>query len=128
MNRLYLNIDKRYIDNIDNIDNIDKRSFKENNWSKYLMLTPIDESKEIKKIYEELWNKIRDLIRSITNKLNDYDEKYIKIKLYLDNDLPLNNSLELYNTIIVLRSVLVESLQKPLMLEYNIIHESKGIN
>ena len=125
MNRLYLNIDKRYIDNIDNIDNIDKRSFKENNWSKYLTLTPTDESKEI---YEELWNKIRDLIRSITNKLNDYDEKYIKIKLYLDNDLPLNNSLELYNTIIVLRSVLVESLQKPLMLEYNIIHESKGIN
>ena len=128
MNRLYLNIDKRYIDNIDNIDNIDKRSFKENNWSKHLTLTPIDESKEIKKIYEELWNKIRDLIRSITNKLNDYDEKYIKIKLYLDNDLPLNNSLELYNTIIVLRSVLVESMQKPLMLEYNIIHESKGIN
>ena len=125
MNRLYLNIDKRYIDNIDNIDNIDKRSFKENNWSKYLTLTPTDEGKEI---YEELWNKIRDLIRSITNKLNDYDEKYIKIKLYLDNNLPLNNSLELYNTIIVLRSVLVESLQKPLMLEYNIIHESKGIN
>ena len=124
MNRLYLNIDKRYIDNIDNIDNIDKRSFKENNWSKYLTLTPT----ESKEIYEELWNKIRDLIRSITNKLNDYDEKYIKIKLYLDNNLPLNNSLELYNTIIVLRSVLVESLQKPLMLEYNIIHESKGIN
>ena len=32
------------------------------------------------KEYEELWIKIRDLIRSITKNLDDYDEKYMKIK------------------------------------------------
>ena len=41
-----------------------------------------------KKKYEELWNKIRDLIRSITKNLNDYDEKYMKIKFDSDDNLP----------------------------------------
>ena len=31
-----------------------------------------------KKKYEEIWNKVRDLIRSITKNSNDYDEKYMK--------------------------------------------------
>ena len=50
--------------------------FEEINENKYPTLVPINESKEIKK-YEELWIKIRDLIRSITNNADDYDEKYI---------------------------------------------------
>ena len=33
---------------------------------------------------EELWSEIRDLIRLITKNPDDYDEKYIKIKLNLD--------------------------------------------
>ena len=31
---------------------------------------------------KELWIKIRDLIRSVTKKSDDYDEKYIEIKFY----------------------------------------------
>ena len=42
--------------------------FKEINGKKYLSLVTTNESKEIMKKYEELWNKIRDLIRSITKK------------------------------------------------------------
>ena len=43
--------------------------------------------KKIKK-YEELWIKIRDLIRSVTRNSDDhdYDEKYIKIKFGLDDE------------------------------------------
>ena len=33
--------------------------------------------------------KIRDLIRSITKNLDDYDEKYMKIKFSSDDKLPL---------------------------------------
>ena len=33
------------------------------------------------KVYEELWSKIKDLIRSITKTSDDYDEKYMKIKI-----------------------------------------------
>ena len=34
--------------------------------------------KKLKK-YEELWSKIRDLIRLITKNSDDYDEKYMKM-------------------------------------------------
>ena len=43
-----------------------------------------NESKEKIKKYEELWIKIRDLIRSITKNSENYDEKYMKIKFNLD--------------------------------------------
>ena len=43
-----------------------------------------NESKEKIKKYEELWIKIRDLIRSITKNSENYDEKYMKIKFNSD--------------------------------------------
>ena len=46
-----------------------------------LTLVPTNESNEIIKKYEELLNKIRDLIRSITENSDDYDKKYMKIKV-----------------------------------------------
>ena len=52
--------------------------FEEINGNKYLTLVPTNENKEKK--YEELWSKIRDLIRSITKNSDDYNEKYMKIK------------------------------------------------
>ena len=57
------------------------------------MLVPTNESKKEKKIfkkYEELWSKIRDLIRSITKHADGNDEKYMKIKFNSDDELPLN--------------------------------------
>ena len=48
-------------------------------------LIPTNESKEKIKKYEELWSKIRDLIRSMTKNSVDYDEKYMKIQS--DSDL-----------------------------------------
>ena len=35
--------------------------------NKYLKLIPTDKGKDTLKKYEVLWNKIRDLIRSLTN-------------------------------------------------------------
>ena len=48
--------------------------FEEINKTKYLTLVLTNESKEIIKKYEELWIKIKDLIRSITKHSDDYDE------------------------------------------------------
>ena len=42
-----------------------------------MTLDPTDESKDTFKKYEELWSKIRDLVRSITNNSDKYDEKYM---------------------------------------------------
>ena len=67
--------------------------FEETNKNKYLTLVPTNESKEIIKEYEELWSKIRDLVSSITKNSDDYDEKYMKIKFYLDDELALNKTI-----------------------------------
>ena len=64
-----------------------------------MALVPTNGSKEIMKKYEELWNKIREFIRSITKK------KYMKIQFNLDDDLTLNKTLELRYMIIVVRAV-----------------------
>ena len=62
--------------------------FEEINGNKYLTLFPTSESKEKIKKYKELW--IKNLIKSITKNSDDYDEKYIKIKFNLDDNLLLN--------------------------------------
>ena len=46
-------------------------------------------------------SKIRHLIRSITERSDDYDENYIKIKFNSDDHLPLNKAIEIHNVIIV---------------------------
>ena len=56
--------------------------FEEINENKYLTLVPTNKSKEKIKKYEELWIKTRGLISSITRNLDDYDEKYMKIKFH----------------------------------------------
>ena len=57
----------------------------------------------MKKKYEELWSKIRDLIGSITKDSDDYNENYMKIKCNLDDKLPLNKVIEIHSMIIVVR-------------------------
>ena len=54
------------------------------NKNRYLTIVSTNESKEKIKKYEELWIKIRDLIRSINKNSDDYDEKIMKIKLNSD--------------------------------------------
>ena len=54
------------------------------------MLVPTNKGEEINGKYKELLGKTRDLIRSITENPDDYDEKYIKIKFNYDDELPLN--------------------------------------
>ena len=65
------------------------------------MLVPNDESKYILEKYEELWTKIRDVIRSKTSNSSNYHEKYVKINFSSDDDLPLKKMLELHNMIII---------------------------
>ena len=71
--------------------------FEEIHGNKYITLVPVNESKEKIKNYEELWIKIRYLIRSITKYSDDYDydEKSIKIKSDTANELPLNKMKEI---------------------------------
>ena len=70
--------DSKYV-KINNVNplNINKVNeyFEKVNANNYLMLVSTNESKEKIKKYEELQNKIRDLIRSITKNSHDCDKK-----------------------------------------------------
>ena len=76
---------------------------------KYLALVTTNESKEKVKTYEELWSKIRDLIRSKNKNSDDYHEKYIKIKFNSDDELPRNEKIEILSMIIFVRAVFLEN-------------------
>ena len=56
---------------------------------------------------EEIWSKIRDLIRSITKNSDDYDEKYMNIKFNSDDELPLNKTIEISTATIVVRGFFI---------------------
>ena len=83
--------------------------YEEINTSKYLALISTNESKEKIKKYEELWSKIKDLIRLITKNSDDYDEKYMKIKFDSDDNLPLNKTIEIILVTIVVIAVFHEN-------------------
>ena len=83
--------------------------FEDINGNKYLMLVPTNQSKVKIKRYEELWIKIKDLIRSLTKNSNDYDEKYMKIKFDSDDELPLNKMVEIPTTTVVVRAIFLEN-------------------
>ena len=70
-----------------------------------MVVVPTNESKKMKKKYEELWVQIKNLIRSATKNSDDYDEKYIKIKFDLDDDLTLNKTLEIHFMKMIVRSI-----------------------
>ena len=83
------------------------------NRNKYLTLNHTNKSKENIKKQEELWIKIRDLIRSITKNSDDYDydKRYIKIKLDSDDEVPLNKTIETLTITIVVRAIFLENKQ-----------------
>ena len=116
--------------------------FEEINGNKYLTLVSINESEEKIRKYEELRIiKIRDLIRSVTKKSDDHDEKHMKTKFDSDDKLPLNKTIKIPVMVIVIRAifyennkycpqvVLDECLYKILkMLYYDRIDVSEGID
>ena len=60
-----------------------------------MVVVPTNESNEKIKKYKGLWSKIRNFIRQITKNSDDYDEKYMRIKLHSDDELPLNKTIEI---------------------------------
>ena len=65
-------------------------------------------SKKKMKKREQLRTKIRYLISSKTKKKDDYDEKYMKIKFYSDNKLPVNKTIGTCTMGIFVRAVFHE--------------------
>ena len=84
---------------------------KEENGSKYLVFDSANESNEVLKKYNGLWDEIKNEIETIngskTSKYSsvEYDKDFMKSKFNSDDNLPLNKTLKLHNMTIVIRSV-----------------------
>ena len=82
----------------------------EKNENKYLIFDDsVNENKKVLKNYGELWNGIKNEIKTINGgKENDYRKGYMKIKVNSDDDLPLNKPLQFHAMTIIIRSVFEE--------------------
>ena len=60
-------------------------------------------------MYGQLRIKVRNLIRPITRNLNDYGEKYMKIKFNSDDVLPLNKMIEIPTIAVADRAIFLEN-------------------
>ena len=60
------------------------------------------------KIYKEPWSKITTLIRSVTKNSDNNDEKHMKIKFNLDDELTINKTIKIPSMIIVVRAAFPE--------------------
>ena len=79
------------------------------NGSKYLIFDSTDGYKKLLKIYNNVFNGIRDEIKTINGgKENDYEKYYMKIKFNSDDDFPLNKPLKFHLMTITVRPVFEE--------------------
>ena len=77
--------------------------------NKYLIFDSTDETEELLKRYNDIWNGIKNEIKTINvGKENHYEKDYMKIKFNSDDDLPLNKQLKFYNMTITITSVFEE--------------------
>ena len=67
------------------------------NRNKYLTLVLKDKNKEVLTKYTKLWDGIKNSIEKRNNKSGEYGKDFMEIKLDLDDSLPLNKTLKVYN-------------------------------
>ena len=91
------------------IDKVDEY-IEEGNGNKCLILASKDKNKEVLRKCTELWDGIKCLIKTISGGLaGEYEKEYTKIKFELNDNLPLNKTLKLYNLTLIVRSVFQEN-------------------
>ena len=88
------------------LDDIDGYT-EENVGIKYLVFTPTDKNKEALKNSTELWRETKKQIEVINDdEPTEYRKDFMKIKFESDNDLPLGETFNIVDMIIVVASVL----------------------
>ena len=81
----------------------------EENGNKYLVFDSTDENKEILKKYTELWDGIKNEIKTINGgKIGEYGKDFMKIKFNTDDNMLLNKPLKLNLLTIIVRCIFEE--------------------
>ena len=77
--------------------------------NKCFIFDSTNENEELHKKYNDVWNGIKNKIKTINGgKENHYEKDHMKIKFNSDDDLPLNKALKFHNMTITIRSVFEE--------------------
>ena len=76
--------------------------------NKYLVFDSTDENKDLLKKYNDVFNRIRDNIKEVSDSACNYEKDYKKIKFNSDDNLPLNKPLKFHLMTITIRSVFKE--------------------
>ena len=78
------------------------------NKDKYLLFDVTDESKELLKRYDDVFNGIISKIKKLDDDWLEYKKDYMKIKFNSDDNLPLNKPLKISQMTITIRYVFSE--------------------
>ena len=81
---------------------------KEKDVDQYLIFDFTDESKELPKRYNDVFDGIRGKIKEVSSGDCNYEKEYMKIKFNSDDGLPLNKLLKFHLMTITIRSVFEE--------------------
>ena len=81
---------------------------KEINRDKYLVLDDTDENKELLKIYDYVFNGLKDKIQKIDDDWLEYSKSYKKKKFNSDDNLPLTKQLKFHTITVTIRCVISE--------------------
>ena len=76
------------------------------NEDKYSVCDDTDETKELLKRYDNVFNGIMGKIKKIDDDWLEYTKDYMKIKLNSDDNLPLNKPLKFYQMTVTIRCVI----------------------
>ena len=77
----------------------------ENNGVKYLNIADTARNNEILKKYEQVFNGLKHHIKNINNSNVVYDKNYMNIKLFSDDNIPLNKVLYFPTATVIIRCV-----------------------
>ena len=83
--------------------------FEEKNENKYLVLDDVDESQEVSKKHEEVWEGVKNETETINsgNRV-EYGQIFLKITFESNDDLPLNKPIKLCLLTIIIGHVFSE--------------------
>ena len=80
----------------------------ESNENKYLIFDSTDKNKEVLIKYAKLWDRIKNSIQKVNNKIGKYGKEFMKIKFNCYDNLLLIKTLKIHNMTIVIGSVFQE--------------------
>ena len=80
----------------------------ESNEYKYLIFDSTDKNKEVLIKYAKLWDRIKNFIQKVNNKIGKYGKEFMKIKFNCYDNLLLIKTLKIHNMTIVIGSVFQE--------------------